>query len=173
MTQKKVFDYTWILNNLIIIYKFHKLLNSTMIVIDMKANMWFMHLLNLISLLKCKVLLIVISIIFFDSNHLFCIWHINNNVFSNCKKKFDTKKKWKFFFFEWKTIMYVQKKMNFENNEINFLWNIMFIKWWNIWFSFISFMLQNSSNVSLIEFYILTLQSHLEKKMIMQYWKKN
>ena len=172
MAQKKVLDYTWILNNLIIIYRFHRLPNSTMIVIDMKADMWFMHLLNLISLLKCKALLIVISVIFFDSNHLLCIWHINNNVLSNCRKKFDTKKKWKIFFFEWKTIMYA-KKMNFESNEDNFLWNIMFIKWWSIWFLSTSFMLRNSSNVSLIEFYISTLQLHFEKKMIMQYWKKN
>lgn len=40
ITQKKIYDYQWILNQLFFLYQFHKLSDSTMIVIDMKFDKW-------------------------------------------------------------------------------------------------------------------------------------
>jgi hypothetical protein len=45
--------------------------------------------------------------------HLFCIWHINNNVLINCKKDFDTKKAWDEFFAAWKSVMYASSVVKY------------------------------------------------------------
>ncbi len=57
-------------------------------------------------------------LIFSDSNHLLCTWHINNNVLINCKKSFFTKEAWETFFNEWKSMKYAQ----FESEYLR-LWN--------------------------------------------------
>jgi hypothetical protein len=66
--------------------------NSTVIVTDMKKN-----------------LMIVIETQFSRINHLLCIWHINKNVVTNCKRSFN-KKEWDVFFTEWNTIVYALLK---------------------------------------------------------------
>ncbi len=57
-------------------------------------------------------------LIFSDSHHLLCTWHINNNVLINCKKSFFTKEAWETFFNEWKSIMYAE----FESEYLR-LWS--------------------------------------------------
>jgi hypothetical protein len=59
-------------------------------------------------------LMSVIQSLFSQTNHLLCLWHINNNVLTNCKKSFSTKKEWNVFFLEWKTMIYASSKKEFE-----------------------------------------------------------
>jgi hypothetical protein len=78
MIRKKFDNYFWVLNQLKLLYKQLKLLNLIVFVTNMK-----------------KTLMNARYLIFSQFNHLFCIWHINNNVLINCKKEFATKKAWK------------------------------------------------------------------------------
>ncbi len=39
-------------------------------------------------------------------NHILCIWHINQNVTTNCKKYFPTNEQWETFYRRWKDIVY-------------------------------------------------------------------
>jgi hypothetical protein len=59
-----------------------------------------------------------------NTNHLFCSWHINNNVLVNCKKAFSDKEAWTRFFGEWKTIMYAFSEAKFWE-----LWDKFFDKY--------------------------------------------
>ncbi len=70
-------------------YRHLELSDSTIFVTDMK-----------------KELMTTRYQIFSQSNHLFCIWHINNNVLIHCKKEFITKEAWEKFFSKWKEMMY-------------------------------------------------------------------
>ncbi len=73
-----------------------------------------------------KELMNVLRLIFSSINHLLCIWHINNNVQINCKKRFVFKEARNTFFTEWITIMYV-----FSDQEYKHLWN-QFIDRYNL-----------------------------------------
>ena len=83
-------DYCWIFIQLKVLYMRLKFSSSIVFVINMK-----------------KALIFSIKMIFFNVNHLLCLWHINNNVLVNCKKAFDIKKKWNAFFIEWKAMIYL------------------------------------------------------------------
>ncbi len=101
MTKKKQKNYMWILQQLKELCAKLKISDSTILLIDMK-----------------KDLMNVCRLIFSVSNHLLCLWHINNNVLINCKKHFIIKKVWNKFFSEWKDVMYV-----FSESEYRDLWN--------------------------------------------------
>jgi hypothetical protein len=107
MSKKKMSDYNWTLNQLKILYKRLKLFNSIVFVINMK-----------------KELMTTRYFIFFDSNHLLCTWHINNNVLINCKKAFVTKKTWDVFFSSWKKVMYASSEREYRE-----IWNRFFNKY--------------------------------------------
>jgi hypothetical protein len=65
-----------------------------------------------------------IDSIFSNVNHILCLWHINNNVLTNCKKAFSTKKEWNVFFTEWKILIYASSKEEFDEK-----WNVFSIKY--------------------------------------------
>jgi hypothetical protein len=99
-TAKKIIEnYCWILTQLRALYMWLTLSNSTIIVIDMK-----------------KDLMLAMQIIFSNSSHLLCIWHINNNVVVNCKRNFCTKKAWIEFYNQWKSVIYAHTKKEFWEN---------------------------------------------------------
>ncbi len=62
-----------------------------------------------------KELMNVCRLIFSFSNHLLCLWHINNNVLINCKKHFIIKEVWNKFFSEWKEMMYASSEHEYRD----------------------------------------------------------
>ncbi len=54
-------------------------------------------------------------LIFLAFNHLLCLWHINNNVLVNCKKRFTNKEAWDKFFSEWKTMIYAASESEYRD----------------------------------------------------------
>ena len=73
MTSEHTEDYQWVLQQL------KKLYN--------KLSLAF----PLVMATDCeKGLIAAIKLEFPETAHVFCIWHINKNVLTNCKKKFDT-----------------------------------------------------------------------------------
>lgn len=60
------------------------------------------------------------------ARHLFCIWHINNNVLTNCKRQFDTKEAWETFFSAWQKVVYASSFNEYINswNEMNTAYNV-------------------------------------------------
>jgi hypothetical protein len=106
MISETSWDYIWILRQLKALYIQLNIFDSTIIVTNMK-----------------KSLMIVIETQFSKINHLLCIWHINKNVVTNCKRSLN-KKKWDVFFAEWKTIVYtLSKQLLWE------LWNRFSVKY--------------------------------------------
>jgi hypothetical protein len=101
MIKEKIDDYFWALNQLKLLYRQLKFSYSIVFVTDMK-----------------KDLMSVRYLIFSQFNHLLCIWHINNNVLINCKKKFFSKETWEKFFSKWKEMMYA-----FSNREFREMWD--------------------------------------------------
>ncbi len=87
MQKKITTDYNWILQQLRALYAKLKLLESIVIMTNMK-----------------KEVMTAIDLNFADVNHLLCLWHINNNVMINCRRAFFTKKEWNIFFADWKKI---------------------------------------------------------------------
>ena len=58
------------------------------------------------------------------TNHLLCLWHINKNVLTNCKRNFDTKEEWDTFFAEWNALIYAHSEGLF-----NELWEQFAVKY--------------------------------------------
>ena len=96
MAKEATSDYTWMLQQLRGMYDGMMLPNPIVIVTDME-----------------KSLIAGIEDVFPATNHLLCLWHINNNVLTNCKKSFDTKEAWDSFFADWKTVVYASSEPEF------------------------------------------------------------
>ena len=98
MIKEATSDYTWVLTQLRSVYRAMELPNPTIIVTDMERG-----------------LMTAIEDVFLSSttNHLLCLWHINNNVIVNCKKHFDTKEAWNVFFTDWKSVLYASSESEF------------------------------------------------------------
>lgn len=47
-----------------------------------------------------------------DASKLLCIWHINKNVVSNCRRNFETEEDWKAFEFMWSNVVYAPTSKN-------------------------------------------------------------
>ena len=45
-----------------------------------------------------KALIRALKIVFLQTEHRLCIWHVNKNVLTNCKPSFDTEEAWKAFY---------------------------------------------------------------------------
>ncbi len=90
MIKKHLSNYEWILQQLKTLYVKLSLSFLTIFVIDCE-----------------KALINAIRLKYSEVDHVFCIWHINNNVLSHCKRKFEIKEAWEIFFNEWKAMMYV------------------------------------------------------------------
>jgi hypothetical protein len=114
MSKKKQNDYVWILQQLRDLYAKLKILDLTVLLIDMKKN-------KLKILTDCfthrheKNLMNVYRLTFFESNHWLCLWHINNNILINYKKHLIIKEVWDKFFFEWKEMMYVSFERKYRD----------------------------------------------------------
>jgi hypothetical protein len=103
MYQKKLKNYIWVLLQLKNLYVKLSLSFSVIMTTDCE-----------------KALTNAIRLKFSQINHVFCIWHINNNVLINCKRAFDSKKAWETFFDEWKAMMYASSEA-----EYNTAWNFI------------------------------------------------
>ncbi len=103
MTHEHISNYEWILQQLKIIYVKLSLSFLTNFVIECE-----------------KALTNAIRLKFSEIDHVFCIWHINNNVLSHCKRKFDIKEIWETFFDEWKAMMYV-----FIQQKYTMIWDLI------------------------------------------------
>ncbi len=84
MTRKKFDDYFWALNQLKFFYKQLELLDLIVFVTDIKK-----------AFMSARILM------FSQSNHLLCMWHISKNVLINCKKIFSINEAWKKFYKKW------------------------------------------------------------------------
>jgi hypothetical protein len=120
MTKKTIFDYNWILKQLKTVYSQMKFSNLTIIIIDMKKDISDLSLSFFMIDLCLIELIVAIRNVLSKVHHLFCTWHINNNVLANCKKSFHNKKTWNVFFAKWKTMMYVSSKTKFWENWTTF-----------------------------------------------------
>jgi hypothetical protein len=74
MQKEIIAGYLWILQQLKALYAKLKFFESFVIMTNMKQD-----------------LMNTIDSIFLNVNHILCLWHINNNVLTNCKKAFNTK----------------------------------------------------------------------------------
>ena len=101
--QKNEIFYSWTLEQLKELYRLSQISVSSVIITDCETE--------LISIMK---------IVYSEINHLFCVWHINNNVLTQCRKKFDTLKIWQKFFNRWKTMIYASTLKQYET-----VWNMM------------------------------------------------
>ncbi len=97
MSKKKQKNYMWILQQLRSLYAKMKISNSIVLLINMK-----------------KDLSKIFRLTFSESNHLLCLWHINNNVVINCKKHFIIKEAWNTFFSQWKEIVYASSEREYR-----------------------------------------------------------
>jgi len=86
-------DYEWIIEVLVRLYDHLNLSYSITIIFD-----------------DDKALSSTLSHVFAKQNHrvnhILCIWHINQNVTTNCKKYFLTNEQWETFYKRWKNIVY-------------------------------------------------------------------
>ena len=103
LSQENEIFYSWALEQLKELYRLHQIPASSVIVTDCETG--------LISIMK---------IVYSEISHLFCVWHINNNVLTQCRKKFDTLKAWQEFFNRWKTMIYASTLKQYET-----VWNMM------------------------------------------------
>jgi hypothetical protein len=151
MSQEISVDYTWILNQLKMIYVKTTIFFSTVIVIDMK-----------------KKLMSTIQIVFSSSIiiNILCLWHINKNVLVNCKKSFAIKKEWEKFFTQWQS---------FETNETSFWISIINRTKivWLIWSSSTSIIVVSLQNAILTKYCTLRSLSSLEMRARTQYWRNS
>lgn len=46
--------------------------------------------------------------------HILYLWHVNKNVFANCKSSFDTEETWKIFYDNWYKLLYASIEPIFE-----------------------------------------------------------
>jgi hypothetical protein len=97
MSQEKLVNYTWVLLQLKNLYV--KLSLSFPVVMATDCE---------------KALANAIRLEFPQTSHVFCIWHINNNVLINCKKAFNSKEAWETFFGEWKAVMYANSEAEYN-----------------------------------------------------------
>ncbi len=131
MSQKKLMNYIWILLQLKNLYVKLSLSFSVIMTTDCE-----------------KALTNAIRLKFSQTSHVFCIWHINNNVLINCKKAFNSEKAWETFFEEWKAVMYANSEA-----EYNTAWNFLSEKY-------------NSSHSECIEYLWKTYILHYRRRFV-------
>ena len=55
-------------------------------------------------------LIAAIDKVFPSSSHLLCIWHINKNIMSKCKRQFETSEEWNLFLQQWNILVAANTK---------------------------------------------------------------
>lgn len=103
LAQKNEDSYEWILKQLKKFYQFIEIFFPSVIITDCEAES--------ISIMQIK---------YWEIDYLFCVWHINNNVLIQCRKKFDIMKIWQKFYNWWKTVIYVSTLKQYKT-----IWNTM------------------------------------------------
>lgn len=96
MNEKKTEFYIWAMNRLKALYTQLELSSSSTAIIDMKRG-----------------LMTAIKLIFLNTSHLLCIWHINKNVLANCKRSFSAVD-WNVFYDRWKSLINADFEATFE-----------------------------------------------------------
>ena len=67
-------------------------------------------------LTDCQAALInACGIIFPLAEHMLCIWHIENNITTNCRKHFDDDEAWESFKNDWYKVMYATTEQEFNH----------------------------------------------------------
>lgn len=90
--------YTWALIQLQLLYRKLGLLDPTAIITDCEPG-----------------LLPAMRNLWPTVSHLLCVWHINTNVLTQCRKKFDTEEAWEKFNNAWKEVVYASSLEEFES----------------------------------------------------------
>ena len=54
------------------------------------------------------------------ASHLLCLWHMNQNIMTNCSKLFEDKKSWEKFYGEWHHVVYAHTEQKFVER-----WDVM------------------------------------------------
>ena len=106
LSKEKTNDYEWMLQQLREVCEKINVSDSNVIVIDNE-----------------KSLKTAISKVFSSIRQFLCLWHLNKNVFSNCKIWFDENEKWKKFFTVWQKIIYANTEAASNEN-----WNVIRLK---------------------------------------------
>lgn len=99
IAQEKTPDYIFAMQQLKSLYQTLELSSPTVAVTDMERS--------LINAIREAFSLS-------HTTHLLCIWHINKNVFVNCRKDFATKEEWEEFFADWTKIIYALLRVEYE-----------------------------------------------------------
>lgn len=95
--------YSWILLQLQALYRKLQLLDPKAIITDCEAG-----------------LLPAMRNFWPTVPHLLCVWHINSNILTQCRKKFDTLEAWEKFYQGWKDVVYASSL-----EEYTVAWNTM------------------------------------------------
>ena len=98
MAKEKQVDYEWTLGQLKSLYAQLQLPDPVVVVTDMERG-----------------LMNAVRLIFPNTNHLLCLWHINKNVTANCKKDFNTKEEWDDFISAWTSVVYAASRVDYES----------------------------------------------------------
>lgn len=73
---------------------------------------------------RCQAFINAVNVIFPTTAHLLCVWHIEKNILTNCRKDFDTKEAFDTFLSMWtSTVIYSSTETEFQKNwlELQFL----------------------------------------------------
>lgn len=65
-------------------------------------------------------LLKAISVVFPETRNILCIWHIEKNILSNCRKSFSQEEEWCSFMDQWSAIVYSQTFEEYNQRFENF-----------------------------------------------------
>jgi hypothetical protein len=131
IVSEHLMNYQWVMPQLKALYVKLSLSFLTMMTIDCE-----------------KTLINAIRMKFSNVEHVFCTWHINNNVLSHCKRKFDIVEIWETFFNEWKAIMYVSTQQKYLD-----AWNFISDKY-------------NLSHSECIEYLLNTYITHYRRRFV-------
>jgi hypothetical protein len=71
---------------------------------------------SLVFVIDCEIGLInVMAVVFSDSQHVLCIWHVDKNVLKNCRSYFADQDFWTRFFDDWHKVMYASFETEYES----------------------------------------------------------
>ena len=57
-----------------------------------------------------------VNVVFPATIHLLCVWHIEKNLMTNCRKHFDSKEEYDIFLSIWNKVVYSSTEAEFDQN---------------------------------------------------------
>ena len=61
-----------------------------------------------------------VNVVFPTTIHLLCVWHIEKNLMTNCRKHFDSKEEYDIFLSIWNKVVYSSTEAEFDQNWLEF-----------------------------------------------------